>query len=277
MIQTSKRLFLQSALYLALLLVALSASHYQIGKSYYDETAANAFYTFALARSLNAIISVIQDTDISIAPAGVGVSTSPGELLDPLNDMIERFSWLMLAVSIIVKIEGYLITAFGSETAQMLVGCSFLLASGSLLSRASPAWIINITARLFLVIVLLQLLLPATFYLNHAAKSTLFSESYQQAATTLDSAATQLKELDSASRQGEGNSFWERVWNGSPLTFLEQKIANFQKHIESWILQLIELASQFIVMTILIPLTTLWIFYRIALQLSKTDFTQVAT
>ena len=33
------------------------------------------------------------------APAGVGVTITAGEILDPLNDLIERFSWLVLMAS----------------------------------------------------------------------------------------------------------------------------------------------------------------------------------
>ena len=40
--------------------------------------------------------SVIQDTEIAFSPAGVGVTLAVGEILDPINDLIERFSFVML-------------------------------------------------------------------------------------------------------------------------------------------------------------------------------------
>ena len=54
---------------------------------------------FGLARALNGAISVIQGTELELHPAGVGVSFAPGQLIDPINDLVERFSWLMLASS----------------------------------------------------------------------------------------------------------------------------------------------------------------------------------
>ena len=55
---------------------------------------------FALSRTLNGLISVAQGTEIALQPAGVGVTLSAGEILDPLNDLIERFSLLALAASV---------------------------------------------------------------------------------------------------------------------------------------------------------------------------------
>jgi len=55
-----------------------------------------ALATFALARGLNGVISVAQGTEIAIQPVGVGLTITAGEILDPLNDLVERFSWLVL-------------------------------------------------------------------------------------------------------------------------------------------------------------------------------------
>ena len=55
-----------------------------------------ALVTFALTRTLNGAISVAQGTELAFEPAGVGVVVSAGEILDPLNDLVEQFSWLAL-------------------------------------------------------------------------------------------------------------------------------------------------------------------------------------
>ena len=52
--------------------------------------------TYASARLLNGAISVVQGTQISAAPAGMGMTFAPGEILDPLNDLVEQFSQVML-------------------------------------------------------------------------------------------------------------------------------------------------------------------------------------
>ena len=62
---------------------------------YTTDSLKNAALTYATARGINALVSMMQSSEIE---AGVGIvsgSMTIGELLDPLNDMIERFSTVM--------------------------------------------------------------------------------------------------------------------------------------------------------------------------------------
>src|SRR3954470_7217367 len=72
-----------------------------------------ALISFAAARTLNALISVAQGTEVSAQPFGVGVTLTPGQLLDPLNDLVEQFSVLMLGASIAFGIQKVLSTISG--------------------------------------------------------------------------------------------------------------------------------------------------------------------
>ena len=68
-----------------------------------------AVASFATARALNAVISVVQGTELSVQPLGVGVTLAPGQMLDPLNDLVERFSDLMLMASVAFGVQLLLI------------------------------------------------------------------------------------------------------------------------------------------------------------------------
>ena len=83
---------------LLLLVIALSWSESldQAARDRIDVSFKKAIATYAVARSLNAVISVAQGTELAVQPVGIGVSLSVGQILDPLNDLIERFSWLVL-------------------------------------------------------------------------------------------------------------------------------------------------------------------------------------
>ena len=56
--------------------------------------------TFGVARGLNAVISVAQGTEVSVSPFGMGLTLAPGEVLDPVNDLVERFSGFMLVSTV---------------------------------------------------------------------------------------------------------------------------------------------------------------------------------
>src|SRR5690349_11898669 len=60
---------------------------------------ARALATYAVARTINGVVSVAQETGVAVQPGGVGMTFAPGQLLDPLNDLVEQVSSVMLAVS----------------------------------------------------------------------------------------------------------------------------------------------------------------------------------
>ena len=102
----------QWALGLGLLLAALMAVTPfldQRAVDNYESLFQRALVTFALARTLNGVISAVQGTEVAIQPAGVGVTLTPGQMLDPVNDLVERFSWVMLGATISLGIQQVLL------------------------------------------------------------------------------------------------------------------------------------------------------------------------
>ena len=68
-----------------------------------------ALVSFATARALNAVISVVQGTELAIQPAGIGLILTPGQVLELINDLIENFSDLMLAACVAFGVQKVLI------------------------------------------------------------------------------------------------------------------------------------------------------------------------
>lgn len=48
--------------------------------------------TYGALRVINGSVSVIQESHVEISPAGLGASIAAGQILDPLNDLVERAS-----------------------------------------------------------------------------------------------------------------------------------------------------------------------------------------
>jgi hypothetical protein len=80
-----------------------------------------ALITFALTRTLNGVISVAQGTELAFQPAGVGVVVSAGEILDPLNDLVEQFSWLTLAAATSLGIQIMLGEMFATQVVNVVL------------------------------------------------------------------------------------------------------------------------------------------------------------
>ena len=81
-----------------------------------------ALISFATARALNGVISVVQGTQVSAQPFGVGVNLTPGQLLAPLSELVKHFSDLMLAASIAFGIQKVLISIGGYWLISLEIG-----------------------------------------------------------------------------------------------------------------------------------------------------------
>ncbi len=100
-----------------LLVLNLSSLSDRLASNYIDDALATSATVYVAARGLNATISVIQDIEIS---AGIA-SVSPGEFLDPLNDLIERFSTVILFATASLGIQKIMLTISGWIVLQLII------------------------------------------------------------------------------------------------------------------------------------------------------------
>lgn len=155
-----------------------------LAQSYLSDTVASNATVFAVVRSLNGVISVIQSADV-----GVGVaSISLGEIFDPLNDLIERFSWLLLVSLTALGIQQVLLLFTTSVTVKAAFSL-YALASLILLWKR-PAmyrgWI-----RWVLLVILLRFLLNLEVALVWCFDWFYFNATGSEALSVLE-AATQV-------------------------------------------------------------------------------------
>jgi hypothetical protein len=60
--------------------------------AYFQEAITKAGLAYATTRVVNASISVVKESYLQLEPAGVGLSLAVGQTLDPIDDMTERLS-----------------------------------------------------------------------------------------------------------------------------------------------------------------------------------------
>ena len=72
--------------------VWLHASSKRYAEAYLDESILLAAGTYATCRAINAGVSSLQESSVSVSPWGVGIQYQVGQLLDPINDATERLS-----------------------------------------------------------------------------------------------------------------------------------------------------------------------------------------
>lgn len=177
--------------------------------------------TFGIARGLNSVISTAQGTEVSVTPLGMGVTLAPGELLDPLNDLVERFSGFMLVSSVALGTQRVLI-----EISRWLPFSIFLVALGSiaLVVRAFPS---DKTYRLshhlwrgFLFLAVVRFVVPFAVVGSEWMYASFLESRHVEAERGITDASNRVRDLNTQSgldaSEESSDGSWERLktWAG---------------------------------------------------------------
>jgi len=243
----------------------------EAGHRYYDEALERSLYTYAVVRGINGIISVVQGTVIAAAPAGVGLSVAAGEILDPVNDLVERFSWVMLIATVALGIQKLLMEV------GLWFGFSCLLPVAMLLVivgiwRSTP-WGVRIKTlglRLALIAVIVRFGVPVMALASDRVYLLFLEKPYTEATRSLADINSEIRETSlgpSESPGGGSDSWWERLdalFDGSEgLGNIKERLAILQEKIAGYAQHTLKLAAVFLLQTVVIPLAVLWGLLRI--------------
>lgn len=221
-----------------------------------------ALITFAAARTANAVISAVQETTVAIQPFGVGVTLSPAQALDPINDLVEQFSTLMLAASISFAVQRVLI--FVGGYAWVSVFLTVALAAWAWLTwrgGRAPLWL----TRTLLVLLLVRFAVPLSALGSEAVFRLTMASEYAQAQSMVQTTSDDLRRMAPESQsKGSGGAierlreWWDRQKQDIQVYFgqLRDKAENLVRHI-------VVLAALFVVQTLLLPVGFLWIVQRL--------------
>lgn len=247
---------------LPLFLVALVASSWlspfdSVAIEKVDAGLKRALVSFATARALNAAISVLQGTSIAVEPAGVGVSLAPGEALDPLNDLIESFSNLMLIASVSFGIQHVLIGIGGHWLLSTVLTVATLLWCALYFWRApvSP-W----ATRLLVVSVVLRFAIPAVTVGTDVLFQNFLAQEYSATHSRIEAGTSEAQKSIPQSPLSENAGIWDKIKSLSPQDLNPAgKIDRLLKAAEEWPEQIVRLMVIFLLQTLIIPLGLLWI------------------
>lgn len=240
-------------------------------ESYVEESMVRAAYTFAIVRGLNGIVSVIQGTEIAVSPAGIGLNLSVGEVLDPINDLAERFSWIMLVSTTSLGLQRIIM-----EMGDWL-GLRILLTSAMILFAVSTwqrYWgIVDLhwlAVRLIMLALAARLFIPAVSFVGETIYDRFLNRHYLEATETLTRVREELKQTvpttqEKTDEHGSNSTLQElRRWmvETKDLMDIRSKIDRLGAKLERFTEDTVRLMVVFIFQTILIPLIMLWILAK---------------
>ena len=185
-INNKKRLILVGVI-ISLVLVSWSGILDYLSYDYLKGSLLSALSSYAVSRSLNGIISVLQSSTLSVGIASVSV----GELLDPVNDIVERFSDLLTVSIGSIIIQKVLLSIVSSAFFKGVLTASGIAVLTSLALKKSPY--IQLLTRAFIFLVFLRLSLGLMIVLNSVVDNSFLAE---QITTNYESVRSTTRELD---------------------------------------------------------------------------------
>ncbi|WP_456384277.1 hypothetical protein [Persephonella sp.] len=229
------------------------------GEEYFKESTKKAVLTYASVRGINAVISVLKDSQLEIAPAGIGASIAVGQVLDPIDDLIERFSLLVLVSIVSLGVQKVLLV-LGKTVFFKILGTGVFLVGLYLLTNRQ--FMFTAGVKIILIALVVRLLLPVSALVNGGIYELVFKEKVEQAEKELSDVFSTIKGKEDF--QAENSSFLDKL-KGIKYEEIKEKVLFLKEKSSQIVNGIIILSVAFVFQTILIPVFLLWVFYRLTL------------
>lgn len=249
---------------------ALSGTLDEVGNEQAQDAFKRALVTFAVARTLNGVISVAQGTEVAVEPAGVGVNFSVGEILDPINDLVEQFAGVMLVASTSLGLQNVLLgmTGWWGTTVALVAAVAVTLAVIWWPSEQARRWD-GPAVRTLLVVLFLRFALPLLVLGTNAVFDTFLAADQEAATVALETTREQIEELNEEATPPapESDTMMGRL--GAMLDDslesmnVKQRLEDLRLRVSNASEHIVNLIVIFVLQTILLPLAFLWIFVQL--------------
>ena len=272
---------LLSLVFVSLAIVAIGGWLDDKGKEYADVTFNRALVAFGIAKGLNGVISVAQGTEVALEPAGIGVNFTPGQILDPINDLIEQFSWVMLASTASIGVQKILlaISVWPWFTGFVILLLSLVVISYWYVPLEKSHWR-PLLVKAMLVFVFLRFSVPIIAIGSEVIYAQFLSSQYIESTQELNNTTDKISSINTIEEKNivisNDKTMWQsaKEWYGTAAAAMNisQRIEQYKTASADATRHAINLIVVFIFQTILFPLAFLTVIYQLLKRLVKLDW-----
>jgi hypothetical protein len=163
--------------------------------AYFRKAITAAGLAYATTRLINASVSVVKESHLQLEPAGVGLSLAVGQALDPIDDMTERLSDVLVTAITSLGIQK-LIHAMGISLAPRIL--AVLLVPLAVLPWVRPPHLDTLRRlllRLALLVTIARFCLPVAALVNGYLDDQYFAPEIEAARSALALGSAELEKL----------------------------------------------------------------------------------
>lgn len=222
-----------------------------------------ALVSFASARALNGLLSVLQAAQVDIQPAGIGVTLSPGQLLAPVNELVKHFADLMLLAcvafgiqKVLISISGYWVVS-GALTVVALAwtACHFR-------QSHAPRWL----SSALVLMLMLRFAIPVAMLGTDALSQKFLTADYTAAQSAIDATTSKAEKVKAPEPPTTDSKSWlPQMSNWIPsLSEVKERYTKMLQAIEQSTEHIVKLIVVFLLQTLLLPLLLVWALLGIA-------------
>jgi len=233
------------------------------GKELVDDSFSQAVIVFGSAKALNAVISLAQGTELDLPFLTIAI----GEVLDPINDLIEQFSLVMLASITSLGIQKILMNFVTSGFYNIVLACSLFIVNIWLFFRFSKDEKSRILFfKLTVILIFLRFAVPSMSFVNDLAYNSIVKPEYN--IEKLNENIVGVKDevnkvMNLTIKEKEDKSILTKFTEKLDSSYYSKKVDEYKNAVENSSDYIIALIIAFVFQTIFLPLIFLFILYQL--------------
>lgn len=248
--------------------------------SYFRDSITKAGVSYGVCRVINATVSVIQESSVQLEPAGIGLSLAVGQVVDPINDMVERLSnvLVMSITSLGVQELAYEISI--TIVPQILAIILLLLSGFVWCKNTRITKLQKILMSVMVIVTIARFCLPISSMVNAFLQEAFFEDKIIEANEKLTATTAGIENLEDVTVP-ESDGLLGTI--GNSASYLKERSLDFKNTIKVLMENKGEIVENllrltflyvgiFIIQVLILPLLVFWLSMRIvnALFLSTT-------
>ncbi len=238
--------------------------------NYFRDSITKAGVSYGVCRVINATVSVIQQSSLQLEPAGIGLSLAVGQIVDPINDMVERLSnvLVMSITSLGVQELAYEI----SLTIVPPILALFLFSLSVLIwfEKDRVSKLQNIVINVLMIASIARFCLPVSSIANEFLQAHFFEQKIVEANEELARSTADLDHLKDV-HLPKYNGLVGTIENSA--SYLKEKSLNFKEAIKTTIDKKVLIIDNllkltflylgvFVIQVVILPLLVFWFLIR---------------